>query len=231
MKNPIDFKAIDVRRNIQRYMASEDGKGTGRQPDDRFASFDYCFNYFQSFRDQNRIAEICWAENIEKSCLQIGFYLASWGMMRGSTFLLNKSAKFYVRLLPTIIKLDPRLWDVDVDSYTDVNIAMLLEAAAAIRNALGTKRWPSDTLVTKIMLGIFGNTPAFDSSFGDGLGLRTFNRKNLERVAEFYHCHKSVIDEFAASTHTLDFVTGFDTDRRYTKATIVDMIGFMEGYK
>lgn len=231
MKISKDFTTIDIRRNVQAYMESEDGRGTGRQPDDRFASFDYCFNYFQSFRAQNRLAEICSTENLEKSCLQIGFYLASWGMLRGSTFLLNKSARFYEQLLRTIVELDTRLWDVDVDSYSPANIALLLESGEAIRKALGTTRWASDTLVTKIMLGIFGNTPAFDSLFGDGLGLRTFSRRSLDRVAEFYQCHKPVIDEYAASIRTLDFVTGTDTTRLYTKAKIIDMVGFMEGYQ
>jgi hypothetical protein len=211
-------------------MASEEGKRTGRQPDDRFASFDYCFNYFQSFRDKNRVADICSAVNIEQSCLQIGFYLASWGMLRGSSFLLDKSAKFYEPLLTTIIELDKEVWSVDVDTYTAENVDILLEAANAIRNALDTRRWPSDTLVTKIMLGVFGNTPAFDSYFGDGLGLRNFNRKNLQRVAEFYHCHESVIDECSKSLHTLAFVSGVDTNRHYSKAKIVDMVGFMEGF-
>ena len=46
-----------------------------------------------------------------------------------------------------------------------------------------------------------------------------------------FHLDKAVIDECAASIPTLGFDSGIDTNRRYTKAKIVDMVGFMEGYK
>jgi hypothetical protein len=36
------------------------------------------------------------------SCLQIGFYLASWGMMRGSSFLLEKSVRNFSNLIIAI---------------------------------------------------------------------------------------------------------------------------------
>jgi hypothetical protein len=54
-------------------------------PDARYASFDYCFNYFRSFREQDRTADIAAPQNLQMSCLQLGFYLASWGMLRGSS--------------------------------------------------------------------------------------------------------------------------------------------------
>ena len=206
-----------------------EGRDKGRHPDERYASFDYCFNYFQFFRDKDRIGDIRRPENIQQSCLQLGFYLASWGMLRGSSFLLSKSARFLREALQTIVGLDTRLWVVDVDSYTDDNIGMLLDAAEAIRNALGKQHRASDTLVTKIMLGIYGNVPAFDTFFRTGLGVGTLNSKNLKRVAEFYGCHKAVIDEYANSICTFDFHTGEDTQRHYTKVKIVDMVAVMEG--
>jgi len=56
-------------------------------PDDRYTSFDYCYNYFRTTNDLT--------QDIEKSCLVLGFYLASWGMFRGSSFLLQKSIKHF----------------------------------------------------------------------------------------------------------------------------------------
>ena len=56
-------------------------------PDDRYISFDYCYNYFRTTNDLT--------QDIEKSCLVLGFYLASWGMFRGSSFLLQKSIKHF----------------------------------------------------------------------------------------------------------------------------------------
>lgn len=56
-------------------------------------------------------------------------------------------------------------WDIDLDCYTETNIKLLALTAAKIRDArLGM----SDTLVTKIMLGVFGNVPAFDDNFRYG---------------------------------------------------------------
>ncbi|EKM28037.1 hypothetical protein VCHENC02_6024, partial [Vibrio harveyi] len=37
--------------------------------------------------------------DMEKSCLALGFYLASWGMFRGSSFMLEKSAKNFENLV------------------------------------------------------------------------------------------------------------------------------------
>lgn len=52
-------------------------------PNERYTSFDYCYNYFLTTNDLEK--------DIERSCLTLGFYLASWGMFRGSSFLLQKS--------------------------------------------------------------------------------------------------------------------------------------------
>ena len=167
----------------------------------------------------------------EQSCLQIGFYLASWGMLRGKSFLLNKSERFYERLVQTIVRLGPR----------SVGCRCGLVHGAEHRPAFGCRRMPfakplapqkraSDTLVTKIMLGVFGNIPAFDTYFCKGL--RVWDGQREEACSgwqSFYDCHKAVIDECANTIHTLDFVTGEDTTRHYTKAKIVDMVGFMEG--
>ena len=57
------------------------------EPIDRNTSFDYCYNYFKTTEDLTA--------DLEKSCLVLGFYLASWGMLRGSSFLLQKSIKYF----------------------------------------------------------------------------------------------------------------------------------------
>ena len=222
------YRTINVVRNVKRYTEGE-GRDKGRHPDERYASFDYCFNYFQSFREQDRIGELCCPDRIHESCLQLGFYLASWGMLRASSFLLNKSARFYVPLLETVVRLDRRLWEIDVNSYTDENTRLLLEARVAIRAALGGETSVSDTLVSKIMLGIFGNVPAFDRFVRKGLRVNGFTRTSIAAVAEFYDYHRDVVDSCAASIRTLDFRTGNETGRHYTRAKIVDMAAVIEG--
>lgn len=73
---------MNLEVNIKRYL---DGvsESDGRRPDARYASFDYCFNYFQSFREARNIAALASSANLQLSCLHLGFYLASWGMLRG----------------------------------------------------------------------------------------------------------------------------------------------------
>ena len=40
------------------------GKNRDRKPDERFASFDYCYNYFYSFYSQNRISQLANDDNM-----------------------------------------------------------------------------------------------------------------------------------------------------------------------
>ncbi|MDD4287235.1 MAG: hypothetical protein PHN33_02685 [Candidatus Peribacteraceae bacterium] len=221
-----DLSTIDVRQNIEKFIEGE-GKDKGRHPDERYASFDYCYNYFQSFRERGRIEDICNADNLQQSCLQLGFYLASWGMLRGSSFLLSKSARHYIRLFESLVRLDRRLWEIDVDSYTNESISILLNAKEAICEALGCDNAVSDTLVTKVMLGIFGNIPAFDQFFCRGFGVGVVNRNSLFRIRELYERNTDVLN--GVSINTLDFQTGKETTRRYSKAKLIDMVGFIEG--
>lgn len=161
------------------------------------------------------------------SCLQIGFYLASWGMMRGSSFLLEKSVKNYEELIRTISKSDPKLWEIDVDNYNENNIKLLLNCKNNIIQALGRENNPTDTLVTKIMLGVFANVPAFDQYFCKGFRMHTFNEKSLLRLKTFFDENKSVFDSYKIPT--FDFITSQETDILYTRAKIMDMYGFIRG--
>ncbi|MHA1973027.1 MAG: hypothetical protein ACTSW1_08545 [Candidatus Hodarchaeales archaeon] len=217
---------IDIKENMKLFIEGE-GKNKGRKPSERYASFDYCFNYFQSFRENGILSELCNKTNIEVSCLQLAFYLASWGMFRGSTFLLEKSYKYFEDTIYLISKYDKRIWSIDLDTYNDENIDILLEFKSRLKDVLNTERKPSDTLITKIMLGVYANTPAFDTLFGVGFGVKTFNKKSLRILSNFYQKHQSVIDSY--KIYTIDFPTGTKTSRLYTKAKLIDMIGFIEG--
>ena len=85
-----------------------------RKSNERYASFDFCYNYFYSFYKENKLSKLVNKNNIQMSCLQIGFYLASWGMIRGSSFLLKKSVKKFSNLIIAISKMDAKLWEIDV---------------------------------------------------------------------------------------------------------------------
>ena len=217
--------------NIDDYLMqfiNGNNKSRGRQPEERYASFDYCFNYFQQFKDDKTLPDMANEAHMQLSCLHLSFYLASWGMFRGSSFLLEKSAKFFEPLVRTISSMDESIWNVDADEYTDYNIALLIQCSNSIADKLGKTNNPTDTLITKIMLGIFGNVPAFDNNFRKGFHCHSFGEKNLKMIKNFYNEHNTQID--AKVIHTFDF-NGTKTKRKYTKAKIIDMIGFIKGQK
>ncbi len=149
-------------------------------------------------------------------------------MLRGSAELLQKSARHLTPILQVIAATDPSLWELDAHCYTDSNILRLWELANQIRQVNPRM---SDTLLTKIMLGVFGSVPAFDQFFKTGcraVGLvATFGPKALRRIGEFYRKNAAVIDSYRVPT--LDFVSGEDTLRRYTRAKVIDMAIFIEG--
>jgi hypothetical protein len=220
---------MDIDKNVR-------GFRHGFGPKARDASFDYCYNYFQSFYESGNVQDLSIPINMQQSCLQIGFYLASWGMLRGSALLSRKSIKFYEPLIQCIATSDPCLWQIDVDNYTQENIDLLMDCDGKIATALREGREEEDTknvsitLVTKIMLGVYGNIPAFDTYFVKGTKIN-WNERNprqtLGQVASLYQEYQKEIDNHDIAT--LDFATGQETPRKYTKAKILDMVGFNAG--
>lgn len=201
---------------------------TMRKPYHRYSSFDYCYNYFLNTNDL--------AEDMEKSCLELSFYLASWGMFRGSSFLLQKSAKHFQKTIEYINSLDRKVWKIDVDNYNETNFETLIEIYNNLDKKLEIANSRSITLVTKTMMGVFGITPAFDTYFCNtfkNISMRrcsfnSFNINSLKVIKEFYDYNKNIIDDSSKKTYTLDF-NGKKTNINYTKAKIIDMYGFKKG--
>ncbi len=220
---------------------------TQRNAEHRYASFDYCFNYYRAFKEEGRLSDLVAKDKIEKSCLHLGFYLASWGMFRMSGKLGQRvNARHFGPVIREISTwkgghLFARVWDIDAQDYKDAETRQLLIRCF---KAIGPLIVLSDqkarrTLVTKVMLGIFGCVPAFDDLFThtfkslygktQGCAFTQFNDDALSKLADFYHHHSATIGELASATKTLDFETGKCTQRSYKKAKIIDMIGFQAG--
>ena len=171
-------------------------------------------------------------ENLQLSCLQLAFYLASWGMLRGSTELLQKSSWIYVPVIQVISRSDLMFWDIDAHNYSSTNINAILDFKLTIITAFKCAiKHVTDTLVTKRMLGVFGNVPAFDTYFKKGFkedfAIGSLNKQALEKVQCIYKTYKTIIEE--EPIYTLDFQTGEPTNIRYPRAKVIDIIGFMEG--
>jgi hypothetical protein len=85
------------------------------------------------------------------------------------------------------------------------------------------------TLATKIMLGMFGSVPAFDTYFRETFYVSEFTPDALLKIHSFYWEHEDIIDKFAKATPTFGFQTGRATNFAYKRAKIIDMVGFQKG--
>jgi hypothetical protein len=210
--------AVDIKGNLDAFLFR-------RSPAARYASFDYCFNYFQDAWDTQQTAVLASDDRLELSCLHLGFYLASWGMMRGG--LHGRSLKELVPVVQAIAAEPAATWELDVPGYSYAGITAVLALADRIQAAYTFAA--SSVLVTKTMLGVFGCIPAFDRFFRLGFGRAALDRATLIKISGFYTANRTALQ--ATQVYTLDFATEQDTSRRYTQAKIIDMIFFQEGYK
>ena len=116
----------------------------GRAPGARYASFDYCFNHFQEAREAGESGRLADSDRVLMSCLQLGFYLASWGMMRGSGDLLQRSVRDLVPVVEQIAAEESSTWELDAHSLTDHADEVLGLRARAIRPwPLTPSAWPT----------------------------------------------------------------------------------------
>ena len=201
---------------------------TGRDTRNRYASFDYCFNHFQEAREAGDTSRLADDDRRQSSCLQLGFYLASWGMLRGSSGLLWRSAAGLAPVLKQIASEPASIWDLDAHSYAD-DADEVYDLSRRVRAGFkdaGVRA--SDTLVTKTMLGVFGCVPALDHFFQTGFQCGGLTKPTLRRIGQFCLDNQAEID--ASRVFTLDFVTEQETKRRYSRAKVIDMVFFQQGY-
>lgn len=210
----------DIKNNIADYLKC-------RISDHRYTSFDYCFNYFQEFRLARNTHQIADPGHQQLGCLHLGYYLASWGMFRGKADLLQKSFRHFVPVLEFIARTDAKDWEIDADNYDAENIDRLIKMRGDLNRIY--PRTMSDTLATKIMLGVFGSVPAFDQNFRKGFGVHSFGKNNLNKIGGFYKKNSNLIDRFLVKT------LGFSDDQEilitYTRAKVIDMAFFVAGGK
>ena len=199
-------------------------------PNARYLSWEHCYSYFQSHRKNPS------EEEIDFMCLHLAWYLASWGMLRGGSFLLWKDYKVHkpvIRLLlseryeslnnctaEVLCKRDEvnkimELSDKIISIYYD----------ATLQNGEG--RTASDTLVTKILLGTLGCTPAYDRYFKSGLKIsqvatQSFSEKSLLQLADYYIKHKTKLESFRKRIS--------EGRVGYTPMKIIDMCFWQTGF-
>ena len=154
----------------------------------RFKSWDWCHNAFLKGRVdyKNSKNEDEKDKIIDYLTLHLAFYLASWGMYRGSSILLHKDYKIHIDAVKAILNGNPLLWNYmpSEDNIDEAKQALFSKDDGIYRkicDAYGDYT-PSDTLVTKILLGTFGCIPAFDRFFIEGIKWYNNNATNNNKI-------------------------------------------------
>lgn len=173
-----------------------------RDTNGRYFSWKYCFD---AFADINAGKDFL--------ALHLGFYLASWGMYRGSSILLQKDYTIHKEAVRIVNRYHANLYRVAAPSPKKISaIYGELESVYTIDG-----RTPSDTLITKIMLGTLGCFPAFDRFFKAGARRVRFGAnvclphfvtqnnigKTAEILSEYYRENKDCFEKCAAHTGDL----------------------------
>lgn len=151
----------------------------------RYKSWTRCHDYFLSIKGKK-------LNDDEKSRaqLELGYYLASWGMYRGSSFLLQYDCSIFKKIIPIILdKAYDDLWDLSLEKIKD-KPESIKESLVEIRDKINAElikyrdyynqnknklhddekndeqdKHISQTLVTKILLGTLCCIPAYDTYF------------------------------------------------------------------
>ena len=129
------------------------------------------------------------------------------GDVRGKAELLSRSVKSLEPVIDAIVTAPAALWDLDVSGYTPEAIDEAIAVGRTLARVLPGGR--SDTLLTKVMLGVFGCVPAFDRYVRNGLGVWTFCPRALRTIQAFYEEHRTVIER--RRVPTIDFTTSQPT--------------------
>lgn len=195
----------------------------------RYKSWEHCFNAFQTSSDLDYLS------------LHLAFYLASWGMIRGSSGLLWKDYKIH---LETVKIIQDKKFD-SIRFYSDKaidksQIILIIEAGQEISNYYNSIEYfvnsdpkgtisPTDTLITKILLGTLGCVPAYDRLFL--IGLREFNIKPVSFNKDSLNCLWDFviekIDDFKSVQKTINISSN---DCYYPLMKIVDMYFWQVGF-
>ncbi len=162
----------------------------------RYHSWEHCYKCFYDARNNP-------SPDYDYLSLQLAFYLASWGMYRGSSFLLQKDYKIHIPLIEELLKspydcllglacADLRKKNVqeklsDLETFMSWYYDQVRKGVkdAEVKNRLST------TLITKILMGTLGCVPAYDRYFIDGIkdqnvSTGNYNLKSLLKLVDFY---------------------------------------------
>ncbi|WP_044469674.1 hypothetical protein [Mannheimia massilioguelmaensis] len=205
-----------------------------QEPNSRYLSWEYCYTAFYQARKTKN-------PDYDYLSLQLYQYLASWGMLRGSSFLLWKDYKIHIPVIKEMLKPEyDCLQGASCQNFLNEKILVawkklddwLIAYYSKVRDSVrdSVKQDISTVLRSKILLGTLGCTPAYDRFFKEKVrayGISSIYGKNsFKQLAEFYEKHHS---EFEVCRQTLKVD---NSDLIYPQMKLLDMgfwqLGFNE---
>ncbi len=195
-------------------------------PHSRYLSWEHCYRVFRDVPD-----------DADYAALHLGFYLASWGMYRGSSFLLQNDYKIHIPAVK--VMLDNKyavLRHPDLAVYQqEDNIKLLFELIVQIKELYcetahfreGQASNVTDTLATKILMGTLGCVPAYDRFFKDGLQAEKLphsilNEKSFTKLIDHCLLHEA---EFQKARNEIS-----SNDFDYPIMKVIDMYFWQIGF-
>lgn len=171
----------------------------------RSRSWEHCYRVFRDAR-----TDPC--PDYDYLSLHLAFYLASWGMYRGSCFLLQKDYKVLSPIVEEILKPEyDRLFGLACTDFRNDDVwkqlKKLCDKIAAhfdpIREKVAGREITtpvSPFLVTKILMGTLGCVPAYDRFFQDGVATykvatQEYSTNSVLKLVDFYEAHNDRLEE------------------------------------
>ena len=199
----------------------------------RSRSWEHCYRVFRDARTDP-------SPDCDYLSLHLAFYLASWGMYRGSSFLLQKDYKVLVPIVEEILKPEyDCLFGVACTDLRNDDIRAQLKKLSdyisyyfhRIREEVRGRAVASSVspvLITKILIGTLGCVPAYDRFFEEGakyLGLekKSYNEDSLRELADFYEAHNDRLEEARRGMRTEDLT--------YPQMKLLDMGFWQVGFE
>lgn len=155
-------------------------------------TWDICYQFFK--RNKNQLLQAdCDEELLLDASVHLSAHLGFFGMMRGSSFLLKTNPSFFVPIVRDVWKrarasryaLDATHPD-HVKPLWDTLSCYLLDASEDLREST---RPITQTLISKILLGMFACSPAYDTFVMRGLqaiswwtGLQTLQSSSDSKI-------------------------------------------------
>lgn len=228
MKSTKTLTEKDLKDAFEKFMAARN------EPNARLLSWEHCFAQFAAvFEDLNGGAlspHDVSADKIDYLCLHLGFYLASWGMMRGSSKLLHYDYKVHRPLVEAVLK-HSGLYGKDLSDFCDKDDGKPREQFNALHDEVvkhceqfsTAKTYSaSDILVSKIIMGTLGIAPAYDTNLSNavetyGISNGSFSPKSFEAFAAYF------TENYADTTQNMT-----EAAQRlcphYTRAKVIDAL-------